>query len=225
MRVLIVEDELNLRRHLQFSLECASYTVDCAEPSEAEQFLRWSGQYDAVIADLGLCDLHWLTVIDRCRENGRKFPLLVIADRNTWADKVARVDAGADDYLPKPFHMDELIKRLGALIARAPGRAGAELAARDILLNACSRKVTKKGKPLKLTTQEYRLLSLLMRHKGKVFSGAELIECVRDEDVNTNSIAIEVCVSRLRKKVGMDLITTTDGLGYSIDDEAQGRAP
>ncbi|WP_315761808.1 response regulator transcription factor [Sphingomonas sp. Y38-1Y] len=218
MRVLIVEDEPNLRQQLSNTLIGAGYAVDTASDGEEGLFLGQTEQYDAIILDLGLPEIDGLTVLDRWRREGRTTPVLVLTARDSWSDKVAGLDAGADDYVAKPFQTEELIARLRALIRRASGNASAELTAGDIRLDTRSGKVTKAGDPVKLTAQEYKLLSYLLHHKGKVVSRTELIEHIYDQDFDRDSNTIEVFVTRIRKKLGPDVITTIRGLGYSLDD-------
>lgn len=223
MRVLIVEDEPNLRQQLHATLTGAGYAVDQAADGEEGLFLGSTEEYDAIILDLGLPEIDGLTVLDRWRRDGRTTPVLVLTARDSWSDKVAGLDAGADDYLAKPFQSEELIARLRALIRRASGNASAELTAGDIRLDTRSGKVTKAGDPVKLTAQEYKLLSYLLHHKGKVVSRTELIEHIYDQDFDRDSNTIEVFVTRIRKKLGADVITTIRGLGYSLDDPAEAR--
>ena len=218
MRVLIVEDEPNLGRQLRSTLEGAGYAVDLATDGEDGHYLGSTESYDAVILDLGLPEVDGLTVLDRWRKEGRRMPVLVLTARDSWSDKVAGLDAGADDYLAKPFQTEELIARLRALIRRASGNASSELIAGDIRLDTRSGKVTKAGEPVKLTAQEYKLLSYLMHHKGKVVSRTELIEHIYDQDFDRDSNTIEVFVTRIRKKLGADVITTIRGLGYSLEE-------
>ena len=201
MRVLIVEDEPNLGRQLRATLEGAGYAVDLATDGEDGHFLGSTETYDAIVLDLGL-------------------PVLVLTARDSWSDKVAGLDAGADDYLAKPFQTEELIARLRALIRRASGNASSELIAGDVRLDTRSGKVTLAGEPVKLTAQEYKLLSYLLHHKGKVVSRTELIEHIYDQDFDRDSNTIEVFVTRIRKKLGPDVITTIRGLGYSLDEPA-----
>ena len=170
--------------------------------------------------DLGLPEVDGLTVLDRWRKEGRAAPVLVLTARDSWSDKVAGLDAGADDYLAKPFQTEELIARLRALIRRASGNASSELTAGDIRLDTRSGKVTRAGEAVKLTAQEYKLLSYLLHHKGKVVSRTELIEHIYDQDFDRDSNTIEVFVTRIRKKLGQDVITTIRGLGYSLEDPA-----
>ena len=220
MRILVVEDEQDLQRLLKKALADAGYVVDVASDGEEGHFLGDTEPYDAVILDLGLPKMDGVTVLERWRKAGRKMPVLILTARDRWSDKVAGFDAGADDYVAKPFQTEELIARLRALIRRASGNASAELTAGDIRLDTRSGKVTKSGEPVKLTAQEYKLLSYLMHHKGKVVSRTELIEHIYDQDFDRDSNTIEVFVTRIRKKLGADVITTIRGLGYSLDDPA-----
>lgn len=216
MRLLIVEDEPSLGQQLRNTLEGAGYAVDLATDGEDGHFLGSTENYDAVVLDLGLPTNDGLTVLDRWREEGRSFPVLVLTARDSWSDKVAGLDAGADDYLAKPFQSEELIARLRALIRRASGNASSELIAGDVRLDTRSGKVTLKGDPVKLTAQEYKLLSYLLHHKGKVVSRTELIEHIYDQDFDRDSNTIEVFVGRLRRKLGGDYIETVRGLGYRM---------
>ncbi|MGK2911422.1 MAG: response regulator transcription factor [Sphingobium sp.] len=218
MRLLIVEDEPSLGQQLKNTLEGAGYAVDLATDGEDGHFLGTTEAYDAVVLDLGLPEIDGLTVLDRWRKDGKVFPVLVLTARDSWSDKVAGLDAGADDYLAKPFQSEELIARLRALIRRASGNASSELIAGDVRLDTRSGKVTLNGEPVKLTAQEYKLLSYLIHHKGKVVSRTELIEHIYDQDFDRDSNTIEVFVTRIRKKLGADVITTIRGLGYSLDE-------
>lgn len=217
MRILIVEDEPSLARQLRQTLESAGYAVDSAHDGEEGQFLGETESYDAVILDLGLPEVDGLTVLDRWRKAGLRMPVLVLTARDSWSDKVAGLDAGADDYLAKPFQSEELIARLRALIRRASGNASSELVAGDVRLDGRSGRVTLAGEPVKMTAQEYKLLSYLMHHKGKVVSRTELIEHIYDQDFDRDSNTIEVFITRIRKKLGAELITTIRGLGYSLE--------
>ena len=220
MRILIVEDEPNLLRQLKTGLEAAGYAVDTATDGEDGHYLGTTETYDAVILDLGLPEIDGLTVLDRWRKDGRTMPVLVLTARDSWSDKVAGLDAGADDYLAKPFQTEELIARLRALLRRAAGKATSELAAGGVRLDTRSGRVSLDGEPVKLTAQEFKLLSYLMHHKGKVISRTELIEHIYDQDFDRDSNTIEVFITRIRKKLGSDLISTTRGLGYSLTDSA-----
>ena len=217
LRILVVEDEPNLSRQLRRTLEGAGYAVDTALDGEEGQFLGETEAYDAVILDLGLPEVDGLTVLKRWRSEGRRMPVLVLTARDSWSDKVTGLDAGADDYLAKPFQAEELIARLRALIRRASGNASAEMKAGDVTLDTRSGRVTRAGAPVKLTAQEYKLLSYLMHHKGKVVSRTELIEHIYDQDFDRDSNTIEVFVTRIRKKLGPEIISTIRGLGYSLE--------
>ncbi|MBA4758845.1 response regulator transcription factor [Sphingosinicella sp.] len=218
MRLLIVEDEPTLARQLRETLEGAGYAVDVANDGEEGHFLGSSESYDAIVLDLGLPEMDGLTVLDKWRKADIAIPVLVLTARDSWSDKVAGLDAGADDYLAKPFQMEELIARLRALIRRSTGNASSELEAGDVRLDMRSGRVTLNGTPVRLTAQEYKLLAYLMHHKGKVVSRTELIEHIYDQDFDRDSNTIEVFITRIRKKLGADLIQTIRGLGYSLDD-------
>ncbi len=217
MRVLVVEDEPNLQRQLRGALEGAGYAVDTASDGEDGHYLGSTENYDAVILDLGLPEVDGLSVLDKWRKEGRTTPVLVLTARDSWSDKVAGLDAGADDYLAKPFKTEELVARLRALIRRSTGNASSELAAGDVRLDTRSGRVTLKGDPVKLTAQEFKLLSYLMHNKGKMVSRTELIEHIYDQDFDRDSNTIEVFITRIRKKLGADIINTTRGLGYSLE--------
>jgi len=218
MRVLVIEDEPNLQRQLKQALEQAGYAVDTASDGEDGHYLGSTESYDAVILDLGLPEMDGLTVLDRWRQEGHVMPVLVLTARDRWSDKVAGLDAGADDYLAKPFQTEELVARLRALIRRAAGQASSEIIAGNVRLDARSGRVSLDGEPVKLTAQEFKLLSYLMHHKGKVVSRTELIEHIYDQDFDRDSNTIEVFITRIRKKLGAELISTTRGLGYSLND-------
>jgi len=220
MRVLIVEDEPTLAKQLKTTLEDAGYAVDHAADGEDGHYLGSTESYDAVILDLGLPEIDGLTVLDRWRKEGRTTPVLLLTARDSWSDKVAGLDAGADDYLAKPFQTEELIARLRALIRRASGNASSELTAGDVRLDTRSGRVTLAGNPVKMTAQEFKLLSYLMHNKGKMVSRTELIEHIYDQDFDRDSNTIEVFITRIRKKLGADIISTTRGLGYSLEDSA-----
>ena len=174
-----------------------------------------------MVLDLGLPKMDGVRVLEQWRKAGKTMPVLILTARDRWSDKVAGFDAGADDYLAKPFQTEELIARLRALIRRASGNSSSELIAGDVRLDTRSGRVTLKGEPVKLTAQEYKLLSYLLHHKGKVVSRTELIEHIYDQDFDRDSNTIEVFVTRIRKKLGADVITTIRGLGYSLDDPAE----
>jgi two-component system OmpR family response regulator len=221
MRLLVVEDDDDLNRQLREALEEAGYVVDSARDGEEGHFLGDTEPYDAVVLDLGLPVLDGLSVLERWRRDGRTMPVLILTARDRWSDKVAGIDAGADDYVAKPFHMEEVVARLRALLRRAAGHASNEIAVGEIRLDMRAGKVTENGTTVKLTSHEFRLLSYLMHHKGRIVSRTELIEHLYDQDFDRDSNTIEVFVGRLRKKFDTGLIETVRGLGYRIG-EADG---
>ena len=216
MRVLVVEDDVNLNRQLKDALGDAGYVVDVALDGEEGHFLGDTEPYDAVVLDLGLPQKDGLSVLESWRREGRNMPVLILTARDRWSDKVQGIDAGADDYLAKPFHMEELIARIRALVRRAAGQASNEITAGPVRLDVKAGRVTVDGSAIKLTSHELRLLSYLMHHKGKVISRTELTEHLYDQDFDRDSNTIEVFVGRLRKKLPDNLIQTVRGLGYQI---------
>ena len=216
MRILVVEDDVNLNRQLVEALQEAGYVVDKALDGEEGHFLGDTEPYDAVILDIGLPEMDGITVLEKWRTAGRVMPVLLLTARDRWSDKVAGIDAGADDYVAKPFHLEEVLARIRALIRRAAGHASSEITCGPVRLDTKSSKATVDGKALKLTSHEYRLLSYLMHHMGEVVSRTELVEHLYDQDFDRDSNTIEVFVGRLRKKIGIDMIETVRGLGYRI---------
>ena len=216
MRVLAVEDEPDLARQLAEALREAGYAVDLAHDGEEGHHLGDTESYDAVVLDLGLPLMDGITVLERWRSAGRNMPVLILTARDRWSEKVAGFDAGADDYVAKPFRMEEVLARLRALIRRAAGHASAELECGPLRLDTRSARVTLDGALVRLTAQEYRLLAYLLHHAGRVVSRTELTEHLYDQDFDRDSNTIEVFVGRLRKKIGADMIETVRGLGYQI---------
>ena len=222
MRILIVEDDINLNRQLAEALKEAGYVVDTAFDGEEGHFLGDTEPYDAIILDIGLPEMDGITMLEKWRGAGRTVPVLILTARDRWSDKVAGIDAGADDYVAKPFHVEEVLARIRALIRRAAGHASSEIVCGPVRLDTKSSKASVDGKPLKLTSHEYRLLAYLMHHKGEVVSRTELVEHMYDQDFDRDSNTIEVFVGRLRKKMGVDLIETVRGLGYRIQAPTNG---
>ncbi|WP_282045606.1 response regulator [Roseibium album] len=216
MRILVVEDDTDLNRQLVTALEEAGYVVDSAADGEEGHFLGETEPYDAVVLDLGLPTLDGLSVLENWRRDGRTMPVLILTARDRWSDKVAGIDAGADDYVAKPFHMEEVLARVRALVRRAAGHASNELICGLVRLDLRAGRVTVDGNPIKLTSHEYRLLSYLLHHRGKVISRTELTEHLYDQDFDRDSNTVEVFVGRLRKKIGSDMIETIRGLGYRL---------
>ena len=222
MRAHVVEDDPDLNRQLVTALEDADYVVDTAADGEECCFLGETEPYDIVILDLGLPQMDGLTVLEQWRREDRKMPVIILTARDRWSDKVAGMDAGADDYLAKPFHMEELLARVRAQVRRAAGHAKSEIECGPLRLDTKSGRVTNDGQVIKLTSHEYRLVSYLMHHKGRVVSRTELVEHMYDQDFDRDSNTIEVFIGRLRKKVPAQLIRTVRGLGYCLSDEDEG---
>src|ERR671912_2690321 len=216
MRVLIVEDEAVLRQQLATALTASGYAVDEAADGERADFLGQTEQYDAVILDLGLPRVDGLTVLRRWRDAGLTMPVLVLTARGSWHEKVQGIDGGADDYVAKPFRMEEILARLRALIRRASGQATNDLRCGALALDARAAKVTLNGNPVRLTSHEYRVLAYLMHHRGRVVSQAELSQHIYAQDLDRNSNTVEVFVARLRRKLGASFIETVRGLGYRL---------
>jgi len=216
MRLLVVEDDETLCRQLRQALEDSGYVVDVAHDGEDGHHLGETEPYDAVILDLGLPEMDGVTVLEKWRRAGRDFPVLILTARERWSDKVEGFDAGADDYVTKPFYTEEVLARVRALLRRAAGHATSELECGDLRVDTRSARVTMKGEPIKLTSLEYRLLAYLMHHQGKVVSRTELVEHLYDQDFDRDSNTIEVFVGRLRRKLGKDAIETVRGLGYRL---------
>jgi two-component system OmpR family response regulator len=217
MRVLVVEDEAVLARQLAGALDQAGYAVDCAADGERADFMVQTEQYDAVVLDLGLPKIDGLTLLKRWREQGVATPVLVLTARGSWHEKVQGIDGGADDYVAKPFQMEELLARLRALIRRATGQVQPELRCGSVALNAKLARVTRDGAPVKLTSHEFRVLSYLMHHQGRVVSQSELTEHIYSQGFDRDSNTVEVFIARLRRKLGGSFIETVRGLGYRVE--------
>lgn len=216
MRLLVVEDDPQLRAQLRAALEAAPYAVDTAPDGEEAAFMGDTEPYDAVVLDLGLPRRDGLSVLRGWRAAGRTMPVLILTARGTWQEKVEGMDAGADDYLAKPFRMEELLARVRALIRRAGGQAAAEIACGPVALDTRAGRVTVAGQPVTLTAHELRVLSYLMHHQGRVISRTELTEHVYAQDFDRDSNTIEVFIGRLRRKLGVEVIHTERGLGYRL---------
>jgi two-component system OmpR family response regulator len=214
VRLLVVEDDKDLNRQIVTALENAGYAVDKAFEGEEGLYLGETEPYDAVILDLGLPKIDGVAVLQGWRRAGKSMPVLILTARDRWSDKVAGFDAGADDYVVKPFHIEELLARVRALLRRAAGHATSELICGPVRLDTRASRVVVDGNPVKLTSHEYRLLAYLMHHQGRVVSRTELVEHLYDQDFDRDSNTIEVFVGRLRKKLGVDVIETVRGLGY-----------
>src|SRR5262245_40950672 len=219
VRILVVEDEKLLREQLAGALENAGYAVDCVDDGERADFLGHTETYDAVVLDLGLPKIDGLTVIRGWRDAGNYVPVLVLTARGSWHEKVQGIDGGADDYMAKPFQMEEVLARLRALIRRSIGHASPALRCGPVVLDPRTAKVTVDGSPVRLTSHEFRVLSYLMHHRGRLVSQSELTEHIYSQNFDRDSNTVEVFIARLRRKVGSSLIETVRGLGYRIGSE------
>lgn len=224
MRILIVEDDPDLSRQLGEALKDAGYAVDIASDGEEGHFLGDTEPYDAVVLDLGLPLIDGVSVLQKWRSDGKTFPVIILTARDQWAEKVSGFDAGADDYLTKPFHTEELMARLRALVRRAAGHSTDTIEIGDLLVDNRAARAFVDGSPIKLTSHEFRLISYLAMHKGRVISRTELVEHIYDQDFDRDSNTIEVFVGRLRRKIGTDRIETVRGLGYRLVNPADTKA-
>jgi DNA-binding response OmpR family regulator len=220
MRILVVEDDPRTLETLTRALEGASYLVDHTGDGEDAWFRGDTEPYAAVILDLGLKGMDGLAVLKRWRAAGRDLPVLILTARGDWSERVEGIDAGADDYLPKPFRVEEVLARLRAILRRAGGQAAPVLQAGGLALDTRQMKVTLDGAPVHLSPQEYRLLNVLMHHKGSVVSQGDLADQIYGDGIERDTNGVEVLVGRLRRKLGSDLIETRRGFGYLIADPA-----
>ncbi len=218
MRVLLAEDDPSLARQVSTALERAGYAVDKTASGEEAWFLGDTEPYDAVILDLGLPELDGLSALRRWRADGRSMPVLILTARGSWREKVTGLREGADDYLGKPFEIEELLARLEALIRRASGHASATLSFASLSLDPGSQRITRDGEIIELTALEYRALAYLMMRAGNVVSKTELTEHIYGHDEDRDSNVIEVLINRLRKKIGADIIQTRRGQGYELSE-------
>ncbi len=216
MRILVVEDDKDLNRQLVAALSGAGYAVDTAFDGEEGCFLGDTEPYDIIILDIGLPKLDGISVLEQWRRAKRNMPVIILTARDRWSDKVSGMDAGADDYVAKPFHMEELLARVRAQVRRASGHATSEIECGPVRLDTKTSRVTCDGQQIKLTSHEYRLLAYLMHHGGRVVSRTELVEHLYEQDFDRDSNTIEVFIGRLRKKLPVDVIETVRGLGYRM---------
>lgn len=220
MRILVVEDDPDLQRLLADALRDNGYVVDTASDGVEGHFLGDTEPYDAVILDLGLPEMDGIKVLEKWRKAGRVMPVLILTARDRWNDKVKGLDAGADDYVTKPFFTEEVLARIRTLLRRGAGISTSDIECGPLRIDTRAARVTVHGNPVKLTSLEYRLLAYLAHHKGRVVSRTELVEHLYDQDFDRDSNTIEVFVGRLRKKMGVNIIQTLRGLGYKLDEDA-----
>ena len=217
MRILLLEDDDRIARDVIAALSVAGYAVEREANGEEGWFRGDTEDYDAVILDLGLPSLDGLTILKRWRAAGRDIPVLILTARGSWSERVDGIDCGADDYLPKPFRMEELQARLRAIIRRAAGQRSPLLTLGPLALDTRQMRVSLRGVPVPLTPQEYRLINYLMHHAGRVVPHTELIEHLYDHDSDKDVNAIEVLIGRVRRKIGADFIETRRGFGYIME--------
>ncbi len=216
MRLLLVEDDRRIASDVVRALQAAGYVVETVTDGEEAWFRGDTEDYGAIILDLGLPKMDGLSVLKRWRANGRRMPVLILTARGSWAERVDGIDAGADDYLPKPFRIEELLARLRSIVRRSAGHASSVVAAGDITLDERQMKVSVRGIPVALSPLEYRLVAYLILHRGRVVSQHELDENVYGHGEEHESNALEVLIGRVRKKLGADLIETRRGFGYIV---------
>lgn len=216
MRILIVEDDARIRSEIERTLSAAGFGCDSAIDGEDAWFLGETEAYDLVILDLGLPKMDGLVVLKRWRAAGRQVPVLVLTARGAWPERVEGIDAGADDYLAKPFRMEELVARVRALIRRAAGHGTPVLEAGNMRLDTKQMQLAVDGVQVQVSPLEYRLMAYLMHHKGRVVSAGELLEHLYGDDDSRDANALEAVITRLRKKLGAGAIETRRGFGYSL---------
>jgi two-component system, OmpR family, response regulator len=219
VRALVVEDDPDLNRQLVRALTDAGFAVDTAFDGEEGFFFGETEPYDVVVLDIGLPKMDGISVLEQWRRADKKMPVIILTARDRWSDKVAGMDAGADDYVAKPFHMEELLARIRAQVRRASGHAKSEIECGPLRLDTKTARVTLDGQPVKLTSHEYRLIAYLLHHNGRVVSRTELVEHLYEQDFDRDSNTIEVFIGRLRKKIPQHLIKTIRGLGYRLSPE------
>ena len=225
VRVLVVEDEPLLSQQLARALDQAGYVADCARDGHRADELAHTERYDAVVLDLGLPKTDGLTLLKRWRDAGLAMPVLILTARGSWHEKVVGIDSGADDYMAKPFQIEEVLARLRALIRRASGFVTTELRCGAVVLDPRTTEVAVNGSPVKLTSHEFRVLSYLMHHKDRVVSQSELTEHIYAQGFDRDSNTVEVFIARLRRKLGVPCIDTVRGLGYRMaQSSARGRS-
>ncbi|MCL4767239.1 MAG: response regulator transcription factor [Hyphomicrobiaceae bacterium] len=220
MRILLAEDEARIAADVTAALQAAGYLVETALDGEEAWFRGDTEDYDLVVLDLGLPRMDGLAVLKKWRATGRTMPVLVLTARGSWPERVEGIDAGADDYLPKPFRMEELLARVRAVIRRSTGHAGSVIEAGALALDPRQMRVTRNGIPVSLSPLEYRLLAYLMHHRGRVVPGPELLEHLYGGGEGHEVNALEAILARLRKKLGAAAVETRRGFGYSIAAES-----
>lgn len=220
MRILLAEDDRQLAEFIRTALGVNAFVVEVEGDGEVIHYRGESEDFDAILLDLGLPTLDGLTILKRWRSEGRTTPVLILTARNQWEERVEAIEAGADDYLVKPFRIEELVARLRAVLRRANGHAAAPVAFHGYVLDTRLMRLSRDGMPIELTPQEYKVLTYLALHRGEVVSQLRLTEHIYAQDFERNSNSIEVLVGRLRRRLGADIIRTRRGFGYYIEESA-----
>ena len=217
MRILLAEDDVQLSELVRATLTAAALVVEIEADGDVVHYRGETEEFDAVLLDLGLPSLDGLTILKRWRKSGRSMPVLILTARNQWEERVEAIEAGADDYLVKPFRMEELTARLRAVLRRSNGFAAAPIRFGEFVLDTKLMQLTRDGVPVELTPQEYKVLAYLAFHQGEVVSQLRLTEHIYTQSFERNSNSIEVLVGRLRRRIGVDVIKTKRGFGYYIE--------
>ena len=220
MRILLAEDDVQLSELVRATLAAAAFVTEIERDGDVVHYRGETEEFDAVLLDLGLPSLDGLTILKRWRKSGRSMPVLILTARNQWEERVEAIEAGADDYLVKPFRMEELIARLRAVLRRSNGFASAPIRFGQFVLDTKLMRLTREGVPVELTPQEYKVLTYLAFHRGEVVSQLRLTEHIYTQRFERNSNSIEVLVGRLRRRIGADVIKTKRGFGYYIENNA-----
>lgn len=219
MRILVAEDDDRISAALSAALSAAGFVAEIEADGENAWFRGDTEQFDAIILDLGLPTLDGLTVLKRWRKAGRSSPVLILTARGQWDERVEGIEAGADDYVVKPFRVEEVVARIRAIVRRAGGIASSRVEIADLVLDLRAMSVSRNGVPISLTPQEYRLLAYLAHQRGRVVSQLEITEHLYAQDFERDSNAVEVLVGRVRKRLGGDIIKTRRGFGYTLGGE------
>ena len=220
MRALVVEDSPDVAQHVAEALTAAGFVVDHARDGEDAWFRGDTGEYDVVILDLGLPKLDGLSVLKRWRGADRLFPVLILSARGDWIEKVEGIEAGADDYMGKPFEMGELVARVKGLVRRAAGRGASVMRFGTLVLDTSRMSASVGGMPVRLSPLEYRLLNYLAHHGSRPVSAGEIADHLYGLSEQADVNAVEALMTRLRRKLGADIIQTRRGFGYQIEGEA-----
>ncbi|MDF1633159.1 response regulator transcription factor [Mycoplana sp. MJR14] len=219
MRLLVAEDDRRIAEDVRTVLTSAGYAVDLVRNGEEAWFKGDTEDYGLIVLDLGLPGMDGISVLKQWRMSGRHTPVLVLTARGSWAERVEGIDAGADDYLPKPFQFEELLARVRALIRRSVGHGAATIEIGRLVVDTRMMRVAVDGIPLSLTPFEFRLVSYLAHHRGRVVPASELQDHVYGDDFSREANALEAMIARLRKKLGSEMIATRRGFGYLMGDD------